>query len=469
MLKIAKEELSEAQQESIYENLTHETVEYQNPKNKIKSYFFHETESDIFVPKYFAFEQLKIQANVDIDEYPNMQKEICYTGTLQNTPQRPQIEPTRKTYEQLKKLYGALLISPPGTGKTEMAIKISCDLGKKCFILAHKDDLINQWIERIKKCVSSHVRIGKIKCDECDFKDCDFVVCSMQSLYRHQYNNKDIFNAGLLIIDEAHHLPSESYQTVFKQFSFCYSLGLTGTFRRSDRKQYLIPWLIGSISVEVQLPPNENVEVNMIDFTMGKKKEIKYRTNQIALSSMISALTKEPLRNTLIIDIIKLMYHKQPHRKGLLLSHRVEHLKQLYRDLDPNMCAIISSKIHTNMTNKERASRKRNREPIVFEKFLTLSTYDMFSEAIDFDGNFIILATPKPHVEQSTGRIMRGRDISPVIFDIVDNYSIFEGWKFARSSFYTKNGYKVLKLTEKQIYDQTHKIFSNKKLKNVTQ
>src|SRR5207244_4381673 len=123
-----------------------------------------------------------------------------------------------------------------------------------------------------------------------------------------------------------------------------------------------------------------------------------------------SALTRDPVRNELLVSLIQRLYAKFPQRKGLLLTARVAHAKRLYALLNnPDMCAVITSKVHTDMSSTERRQRKRRREETTFDKFITLSTYPMFAEAVDFDGDFVILATPKVRVEQPTGRVTRGR------------------------------------------------------------
>ena len=198
----------------------------------------------------------------------------------------------------------------------------------------------------------------------------------------------------------------------------------------------------------------------MITFTMGQQQEIVYKNGTIGLSSMITSLAKDVLRNKLLVDIITLLYQKFPGRKGLLLSDRVDHLKQIYRLLDPEICAIITGVLHTEMTKPERAKMKKTRQEIQFNKFVTLSTFKMFSEAVDFDGDFVILATPKVNIEQSTGRILRGRALAhnPVIFDIVDPFSSFDTWRWARLTHYTKRGYEIIYLKELQVYNEANKI-----------
>jgi superfamily II DNA or RNA helicase len=81
-----------------------------------------------------------------------------------------------------------------------------------------------------------------------------------------------------------------------------------------------------------------------------------------------------------------------------------------------------------------------------FDQFLTLSTYGLLSEAVDCDADFIILATPRSDVEQSTGRAIRGRsDRVPVIIDVSDiNNDKLRSMCRNRRTFYQSKGYKVI-------------------------
>jgi superfamily II DNA or RNA helicase len=83
---------------------------------------------------------------------------------------------------------------------------------------------------------------------------------------------------------------------------------------------------------------------------------------------------------------------------------------------------------------------------VTFDQFLTLSTYGLLSEAVDCDADFIILATPRSDVEQSTGRAIRGRSARvPVIIDVNDvSNDKLRSMCRNRRGFYQSKGYKVI-------------------------
>jgi superfamily II DNA or RNA helicase len=350
------------------------------------------------------------------------------------------------------------MVLPPGSGKTNMAIYVAVNLvrgGLKTLILAHNDFLLCQWKSRIEQFIEGGVKIGLLQQDSCVYEDCDFVLGSLQSIHSRNYPEAAL-DYGLVIVDECHHIAASTFFNAMSKLKYVYSLGLTATPNRVDGLSKVIEYTLGPIAFRSLAPPNDQVQVNMISYTLGKETEIIYKNKVIGISSMLTNLTKDRLRNSVITSIINIMYKTFPLRKGLLLSDRVDHLKELYRNLDPSICSIITGNVHTEISTKERSKRKRDREELTFEKYLTMSTFKLFEEAVDFDGDFIILATPKVRVEQCTGRILRGRNaaIRPLIIDIVDNFSSFARWAKTRESFYSKNGYEVLQLQEKQIIQQ---------------
>jgi hypothetical protein len=61
--------------------------------------------------------------------------------------------------------------------------------------------------------------------------------------------------------------------------------------------------------------------------------------------------------------------------------------------------------------------------------------------------NSVILASPRKHVEQSTGRILRTRAservVQPVIIDIVDKHQMYRGQWRKRTAYYKQCAYKL--------------------------
>ena len=81
------------------------------------------------------------------------------------------------------------------------------------------------------------------------------------------------------------------------------------------------------------------------------------------------------------------------------------------------------------------------------DKDILLGTYAMSSEGMDIPSlNTLIMASPKGEIEQSVGRILRKKHaITPIVYDIVDDFSIFTGQYYKRMKFYKKNNYPIYK------------------------
>ena len=78
---------------------------------------------------------------------------------------------------------------------------------------------------------------------------------------------------------------------------------------------------------------------------------------------------------------------------------------------------------------------------------ILLGTFSMASEGMDIPKlDTLILSSPKSDVVQSVGRILRKKhDINPLVYDVVDDFSIFSGQFYKRMRFYKKNSYPIYK------------------------
>jgi len=148
-----------------------------------------------------------------------------------------------------------LLVLPTGTGKTIVFSKLIEDCvrdGERVLVLAHRGELLDQAADKLSK--STGLGCATEKADEtCLGSWFRVVVGSVQSLMREKRLNQfpeDYFDT--IIVDEAHHCISDSYQRVLGYFDRSKVLGVTATPDRGDMKN--LGQYFESLAYEYTLP-----------------------------------------------------------------------------------------------------------------------------------------------------------------------------------------------------------------------
>ena len=148
-----------------------------------------------------------------------------------------------------------LLVLPTGCGKTIVFAKITEDRvrrGDRVLILAHRGELLEQAADKIGKVTRLGCAMEKAE-QTCLGSWFRVVVGSVQSLMREKRLGRfpvDYF--GTIIIDEAHHCISDSYQKVLRHFENAKVLGVTATPDRGDMRN--LGEVFDSLAYEYTLP-----------------------------------------------------------------------------------------------------------------------------------------------------------------------------------------------------------------------
>lgn len=148
-----------------------------------------------------------------------------------------------------------LLVLPTGCGKTIVFAKISEDCvkrGERVLILAHRGELLEQAADKIHKACNLNCAVEKA--EETSLGSFwRITVGSVQTLMRESRLARflpDYFDT--IIIDEAHHAVSDSYQRILQHFSGAKVLGVTATPDRGDMKN--LGQVFDSLAYEYTLP-----------------------------------------------------------------------------------------------------------------------------------------------------------------------------------------------------------------------
>ena len=399
---------------------------------------FTETSEYIYVPKHYGIgefgpivESKRDVANTDASFWE-------FAGTIR---------------ENQKEVVNAYLCPEPrdgiislqtGGGKTVCALYIASNIQMPTIVLVHNTFLRDQWVDRIKTFLPK-ARIGTIQGDTADVVNKDIVVAMLQSVSMKEYE-PEVFRAfGLVIVDECHHIASEAFSRSISKLTSKYMLGLSATPERKDKLMYVINWFLGPMLYRSNAGDkmDEKVRVEVYDFDPKDEEynTIIYNNQGVMFTTlMINKVVEFKPRNDLIVGILSDLFEEE-QRQILVLTDRVDHTATLFESLPLEIrehACILGRKVKATERAEFCASKR-----------ILIATYAMCKEGFDVATlNTLIIATPRPDVDQIVGRIMRtekkGRDVDPLIVDIVD--PAFRRQFQERMRLYKERNYQVEKM-----------------------
>ena len=181
-----------------------------------------------------------------------------------------------------------LLVLPTGTGKTIVFSKIAEECvrrGHRVLIMAHRGELLEQAADKIFKSTGLRCSVEKAE-QSCLGEWYRVTVGSVQTLMHERRLKKFLSNYfDVIIIDEAHHSISNSYQNVLQYFNKAYVLGVTATPDRADMKnlgvyyeslayEYTMPQAIKSgylVPIKALTVPLK-IDISMVGISAGDFK-----------------------------------------------------------------------------------------------------------------------------------------------------------------------------------------------------
>ena len=302
---LLKKELTLEQQKQIKTDLTicPFTAGSYGPTNcQVTFPVYRESTQKIYVPHYYGlqhfglFQQNKVCEGVDID--------LHFQGTLRDY-QIPVVEKFI-SHVQGTNPKGGLLELFCAWGKSSASLYILSILHKKTIVIVHKEFLMNQWIERIHQFLPN-ARIGKIQGQIIDIDDKDIVLCMLQSLVLKEYPSTLFDTFGLTIIDEVHHISSQTFSTALFKIVTKYMLGLSATMERKDGTTKVFKMFLGDVVYKAEKKNEYIVEVRALTYKTTDEdfnETILDFKGQPQISSMISKLCNYTRRTEFIISTL---------------------------------------------------------------------------------------------------------------------------------------------------------------------
>ena len=132
-----------------------------------------------------------------------------------------------------------VLVLPTGSGKTVIGIKAISLLNTPTIVIVPTLDLLDQWRTKLKE--EFTIEVGTLGGGKHEIKA--LTVSTYDSAYIHAEKLGNKFS--LIIFDEVHHLPAESFKQIAEMFASPFRMGLTATYEREDGLHTELNRLIG--------------------------------------------------------------------------------------------------------------------------------------------------------------------------------------------------------------------------------
>ena len=312
------------------------------------------------------------------------------------------------------------------THNTYTSINIATNIKLKTLIIVNKIVLINQWEQAIET-VCPDAKIQKLT-SKSKLEDCDFYIMNAINVPKMKHN---FFKSiGFLIVDEVHLILAETLSKSLQYISPRYSIFLSATAYREDFLNKLFNLYAGPNKIIRKLQRVHTVYKIKTNF----KPIIEHTANgTVNWGKIIESLSNNYERNEQIIKIVKTF----SDRNILILSKRVEQSRYLFDRLKEEGENVQS------LIGKEQSFDRECRVLVgITGKCGTgfdFNKLDCLIMAVDVESYF----------EQNLGRIMRTKEVDPLVFDIVDDNPILDKHFRTRKDVYTEAGGKIVDFNKK--------------------
>lgn len=373
--------------------------------------------------------------------------------TIKDRLTKKQKEQTAKILQSLKKTGKALAISPTGTGKTTLitnVIKAEVKGSAKALVLIHRTEQLQQVKARIEANCPG-ITVTEFSGQEKDLSG-KVVIASIQTLSRPNNLAKiknDLFS--IMLVDEVHHAPAETWTDVIEYFRNCKKVGFTATPTRPDGLP--LAEMFGEPStqtfireaVELKIFANPDAIVTLttsfIHGVVGKQGDYK--------AAELERLANFEPRNQQIVQTYVGRGRSKLKELGLkpkticfcVNSNHALVMKKAFVKNGISADILVSNPKFVDQTDRQ----------MIFEQFKdtheleVICVVDLFNEAIDLPNvTCVVMARPTRSViiyTQQMGRAARfldGSKESFVVLDFSDNSR--KGFQPYNSSNITRKG-----------------------------
>ncbi len=347
----------------------------------------------------------------------------------------PAIQPNMLQQQAMEKLAylrkknqtKALVVAATGTGKTYMsAFDVKQVQPDRLLFLVHRGEIIEKAKESFEQVINlKHKDVGLLSGRHKE-TEADYLFSTIQTMSR-TYDEYERNHFDYIIVDEAHHATSESYQRVLDYFQPSFLLGMTATPERSDNGN-VFDVFDNNLPVDIRL--REALEHDLLVpfhyFGITDASGVDLSNADTLTPSQLAEKLSVNQRVDFIVNKMKFYGHDGEKRKALGFCVTIEHAKFMAAEFTKR--GVKSTYLYGQSSMEDRVSTIQMLESDTSD-LEVIFTVDIFNEGIDIPGiNLVLMLRPteSPIVfTQQLGRGLRKQENKHflTVLDFIGNYS----------------------------------------------
>jgi superfamily II DNA or RNA helicase len=372
--------------------------------------------------------QQKIAVENTVPRYNHLKLALQY-GQIPHLHQREALEAWKASGQQ------GVVVLPTGSGKSYLALLAILEINRSTLVVAPTIDLMNQWYDLLTQ--SFHVAVGILGGGYHELQDLTVTTYDSACMHMERYGNR----FAMLVFDEVHHLPGETYRYAAEFAIAPYRLGLTATPERADGRHLLLDTFVGPIVYEKGIREMAGTHlaeysVQRMEVEMVAEEVAEYQAARTALTQFLEAKnlklgSLEGWRNFVRLSSRSsegrqaMLAYQRSRKIALGTSAKLELLESLLKRHAHDRVLIFTNDNETvysiaqeflipAITHQTKTrERKEILEGFNTGKYLALVTSKVLNEGVNIpDANVAIVLSGsgsiREHV-QRLGRILRRR------------------------------------------------------------
>ena len=335
----------------------------------------------------------------------------------------------------------ALLISATGTGKTYASAFAMRELGfRRVLFLVHRGQLARQTRKSYEKVFANTVSMGLVGAGYHEY-EADYVFATVQTLNRDEHllqYAKDAFDC--IVLDEAHHVPADTYRKIMDHFTPKLWLGMTATpDKRDDNVEGRNVYEIFNYQIAYEIRLQQAMEENLLcPFHYFGITDLSMIGDEEAARDFNMLTSDERVRH--IVDQADYYGYSGDKVKGLIFCSNIKETEELSAKFNQIINPATGKNFRTVALNGSASEQERqdaferlamnedesseDRQPLDY-----IFSVEILNEGVDIvEVNQVIMLRPtqSPIVFiQQLGRGLRkasGKEYV-VILDFIGNYN----------------------------------------------